>query len=373
MQLSFNTARSSQQADASMSLMGIFFLIATLVAAGSGAAAGSGIEPKVERVDPNHVIVTWTASTPVDVYLSDRPDSDTKKAKLVSRSDRDGRYEATVTDRRRSYFLLRDAIDGKVIRVSERALPLECGSNFRDIGGYAAADGKHVRWGSIYRSGATPLLSKHDLSYIRTLGLSSMVDLRTTEERQLAPSRLTELGIRYIAIDYPFNTLFPKAPTGADATASPAARDGYRRFLTMLAPQYRAIFVEMLSHKGPIVYNCTAGHDRTGIATALILSALGVPLETIFQDYHLSTKYRRPEYEMPPIDPADFPGNLAVSHSISARLAKPGPPPGSTDRPFLADTFDEIDSRWGSVENYLEQVLGIDSAHLATLRVNYLE
>src|SRR3546814_14564024 len=72
---------------------------------------------------------------------------------------------------RSPYFRLRDQRDGGMIRVAERALPLEHGSNFRDIGGYPAAGGKHVRWGMIFRSGWTPLLNDADEQRIGALKL----------------------------------------------------------------------------------------------------------------------------------------------------------------------------------------------------------
>src|SRR3546814_7040686 len=82
----------------------------------------------------------------------------------------------------------------------ERALPLEHGSNFRDIGGYPAAGGKHVRWGMIFRSGGTPLLNDADEQRIGALKLGEMVDLRSSEERVLAPTRI--YGVRYTAVGY---------------------------------------------------------------------------------------------------------------------------------------------------------------------------
>jgi len=338
----------------------------------SRVAASLTAEPRVERLDAKYVVVTWTASAPVNVYLSKRPDAGTSEAKLVSEADPDGRHTVMVTESTRCYFLLHDAVDGSVVRVSERILPLERGSNFRDVGGYAAAGGKHVRWGKIYRSGATPLLSDHDIAYIRTLGLGSMIDLRSTEERQLAPTRLTGQGIRYIAIDYPF--MRPKNPPSTGTKISTAVSRRYGgKLLTALAPQYRAIFIEMLSRKEPIAYNCGAGQDRTGVGTALILSALGVPREKVLEDYHLSTLHRRPENELPIIDLAKYPDNPVAALLSQARKAKPQPLYSADGRSLLAETFDEIETRWGSVENYLEQVLDVGPAELAILREQYLE
>ncbi len=69
----------------------------------------------------------------------------------------------------------------------------------------------------------------------------------------------------------------------------------------MLAPQMRLLFNTLKRGEGPIEYNCSAGQDRTGFATALILSALGVPRETIYKDYLLSVKYRQPRKTRCPV------------------------------------------------------------------------
>jgi len=121
-------------------------------------------ESNVQRINADHVVVTWTDTGPVDVYLTNRPDRNIGAAKRLVAADKEGRLAAVVKEDHRTYFLLRDRVDGDVVVVSERLLPLERGSNFRDVGGYKTLDGKHVRWGLIYRSGATPLLSAHDVA-----------------------------------------------------------------------------------------------------------------------------------------------------------------------------------------------------------------
>src|SRR3546814_680316 len=162
------------------------------------AVAGTPSAAKVERIAPDKVMVSWTDQDAVDVYMADRPDTSLANATLVSRGDKDGRHEMAVGVTARPYFMLRDQRDGGMIRVAERALPLEHGSNFRDIGGYPAAGGKHVRWGMIFRSGGTPLLNDADEQRIGALKLGEMVDLRSSEERVLAPTRI--YGVRYTAV-----------------------------------------------------------------------------------------------------------------------------------------------------------------------------
>lgn len=329
--------------------------------------------PRVERTSPDKVRISWTAPAGIDLYMADRADADVTAAKLVSQNDRDGVHDMTVPADQRPFFLLRDQKSGKTVRVAERVLPLAQGSNFRDIGGYPAAGGRHVKWGMIYRSGATPVLTDSDLRMVDALRLANMVDLRSTDERQLAPSRIA--GVPYSAVGYSMRTI-TGAMTPASANAAKTPTNGgalYRHMPDMLTPQMRLLFARLKANEGPLVYNCSAGQDRTGFATALILSALGVPRETIIADYHLSTQYRRPAYETTAFDPAAFPDNAAAKMFAQYRGHKPKPLKEADGTAFLSFALDEIDTRYGSVEAYLDKQLGVSAVDVAALRTTYLE
>ena len=327
--------------------------------------------PLVERTAPDRLKISWSDANGVDVYMADQPESTPKTARLVSPDDRDGVHEVAVAPGERAYFLLRDHRDGQSVRVAERVLPLEQGSNFRDIGGYPAAGGRHVKWGMIYRSGATPLLTPADQQAIGRLGLANMVDLRSSEERQLAPSRID--GVPYNAVGYSMTAIFTAMkPAAGQAAASPSDAL-YRQLPQMLAPQMRLLFARLLERQGPLVYNCSAGQDRTGFATAMILSALGVPRQTILADYLLSTRYRHPEFEMARFVPAAFPDNPAAKMFAQYKGQKPQPLMEPDGTPYLVHAFDAIDQRYGSVDAYLAKEAGVTAVDLAALKAAYLE
>jgi protein-tyrosine phosphatase len=334
--------------------------------------------PAVDRIAPDRIVVRWSGDDPVDVYVAARPDVAGGKARLLVRADRDGRYAFERTDPARPYFILKDERDGSVARVAERLLPLERGSNFRDVGGYPAAGGKHVRWGMIYRTAATPMLTDADYRYVEGLKITADIDLRSVEERQVAPDTLpARTGARYFANDYPSSDIFPKMAGKTPQASQAALLELYRTWPTSLAPQFRALFQQLLRRDGAVSYHCSAGQDRTGVATALVLSALGVPRDVILADYQLSTAERRPENEMPKLDPDRYPGNpvaaLYVKAQSSGVVRKPQPLYDDRGVAFLQQTFDEIDARWGSVDNYLGAVLGVDRTDIARLRAIYLE
>lgn len=345
---------------------------AILVWASAMATAAQAVVPgDVVRESDTAVVLNWTDTDPVSVFVTEDPTAGPKAARLVAKRVKANSFKAEAPADRRVYFLLRDEGDKSVVRVSERELPLERGSNFRDLGGYVTADGRRVRWGRIYRSGAMPLLSDRDYKHLGSLRISNIVDLRSTDERQIAPDELDDrTGALFLSNDYSLRKLMAGMSSGNGEYA-------YRGMGKALAPQYRTIFRRLLTDDGATLYHCSAGQDRTGIASALILSALGVPRETILADYHLSTKLRRPQFEMPPLNPADWPGNPIVPYYVAGQ-AKPG---GAKAEPLyspkgvshLVQFFEIIDQEYGSVEGYLQKELGITALDILQLKKSYLD
>jgi protein-tyrosine phosphatase len=324
--------------------------------------------PTVSRESPTSVKISWGNADPVAVYQGSTANDTLATAKLLGTA-KDGQMLVPIPVTVHPYFILLDKRDQQQWRVAERLLPLEKGSNFRDVGGYTAAGGKHVRWGMIFRSAGQPMLSDTDLKLIGGLRLQNIVDLRSSEERVLAPTKIN--GIPYTAVGYSFTSI---------VGSGPAARNGldtYRRMPTLLAPQLRIIFHDLLGRQAPLAYNCSAGQDRTGFTTAMILMTLGVPYETIVTDYHLSTKYRRPENEMPKFDAAMIAANpiarYFAKYQSTPQAAMPQPLKTAEGQPFLDGALAEIKDKWGSVENYLQHEAGVGPVERSRLRAMYLE
>ncbi len=326
---------------------------------------------KVERTGDTKIMVSWSSKTPVDVYVADVADAGVAGAKLASGENKAGKFEINTGATARPYFYLKDSKDGTVVEIAERALPLDQGSNFRDVGGYPAAGGKHVRWGAVFRSGGTPMLSEADLARIQMLKLTDMVDLRSSEERTVAPTRIE--NVRYTAIGYSLTKMMAQ-----QGPIDPTKLGGvYSTFPDFLIPQMRILFQKLLEDGTTVVYNCSAGQDRTGFATALLLYSLGVPRDLIYADYQLSTVYRRPQFEVPKIEPAVAERSEGLKTFASMMnnpaISKPRPLVDEQQRPFIAGAFAAIEAKWGSVDNYLAKEIGVGPADVVKLRAKYLE
>ena len=336
------------------------------------ASALAAVEQaEVVRAAPDQLTISWKDANPVSIYQGDRPDFPLKGAKPLARRSTAGSFVLDHVDTARRYFVLVDARDHRSVEVAERLVPLAQGSNFRDIGGYVGAGGKRVRWGLIYRSAGQPLLTPADVDSVHKLQISQLVDLRSSEERVIAPSKIT--GVPYTAVGYSMADLM----VGANGQQLTNGADIYRKFPHLLAPQLKIVFAHLLHEKTPIAYNCSAGQDRTGFVTAMVLSALGVRFDTSDADYHLSTTYRRPEFEMAPISPA-----LAASDPVAGLFAKYQQSPqwkvaqplkDQDGTPYLKGAYDEIKDRWGSVDAYLAKEIGVGPVQIAALRKLYLE
>ena len=255
----------------------------------------------------------------------------------------------------------------------QRLIPFAQVSNFRDLGGYGTSDGRQVRWGRIYRSGALAMMTDDDRTRMRRLGVQRVIDLRTDEERTAAPDKVD--GTVYMAVGYPFSALIPSGQPFA--TEGDSLYGINRIFPKLLAPQLRATFSTLIHQgAGATVYHCTGGQDRTGFVSAMILAALGVPRETIVADYRLTPQYRRPRFEIPDLDPASFPAGSAM-HGFALAQRQPGYwQPKAVDGargPYLLAAFEEIDRTWGSVDQYLRQEIGLTPIDIRQLRTAYLK
>lgn len=354
-------------------------LFAALLLGGAAtvhAAPGLLTADIVQTTDGNHIL-QWQTSHPamrVDVFILGK-DGETRT--LVGDDLTGGQAQLNLpgtTGPDPRFYVVVDGgpkdpkTDG--LDAHARLLPLQHASNFRDLGGYVTEDGRKVRWGRLYRSAAPVLLSERDLAYLDGLNIETTVDLRSNEERMLNPSQLATPGRETVTMDYPMMSLLP-ADVGEGVHLPRTG--GYGESIVTLAPLYRAIFVRLLKADGAVHYHCSAGQDRTGIASALILSALGVSREQIMRDYQMSTKLRQPRYEMPPIDLAQYPDNPVAKLFAGANEKPPQPLYGEDGISLLAATFDMIDERWGSVNGFLHQVIGLTGADIARLKNLYLE
>jgi len=270
----------------------------TLVLPDFGSVAATGIEnPTCELVSPGVYRLDFQASPdagPVEVFASSRPDRiDSPRPLLTIRK---APAEVSISGRTgRIYFHLKPA-SGATRVVSIRRLLLEGAKNFRDLGGYRTSDGHYVRWGQVYRSNHLVNLTARDSEYLNSLGIRLVCDVRSDGERARAPDHWTGNAPEFFAV--PIGSNLFTAPTADDLKRRVVAinaetKDSVRAYDYAIeyAGQYAKILKRIAAGDLPVVEHCTAGKDRTGVFSAILLTALGVPRDTVIQDYMLSNQY----------------------------------------------------------------------------------
>lgn len=259
--------------------------------------------------------------------------------------------------------------------LAARVLALEGGCNFRDFGGYRTQDGYHVRRGLLFRSGVMAHFTAADAHKVRALGIRSIIDLRREKEREKEPTRWTDAGVEVVFRDHPQDAAALKWITmDAEQTAA-TAKDAlialYRTMPEWLATRMRDLFERLAGIDAPLLLHCSAGKDRTGFGAALVLEALGVPRETVLQDYALTNTavdleafvLRHHDAGMGLTD-AEHPLLSVLPDARAAMLA--------ADPDYLLATLARIDQEFGGVTAYVQNQLGIDDDALQQLRARLL-
>ncbi|MEV6768699.1 tyrosine-protein phosphatase [Nocardia sp. NPDC051030] len=229
-----------------------------------------------------------------------------------------------------------------LVNTDARSLGLQGVVNARDAGGYRTADGHTVRTGLVYRTGELSKATDADLAALTDLNVRAVHDLRTSYEQQLmgvdkVPAGATEFH----------NDIIGQAPPQVMASTLTAGTDLYRAFIT--APGANEGFADVLRdiahNDGAVLFHCTAGKDRTGWTSAVLLTILGVDKDTVYYDYLLSNYYRNAK-------DGDMMNGVAASALDSA--------------------FDQANQTYGSFDNYVRDGLKLSDADVAALKAKLL-
>ena len=257
-------------------------------------------------------------------------------------------------------------------RAEYRKLPMDGAENFRDLGGYQAADGRTVKWGMLYRSDSLAELSDQDIAYIQRLGVKQIVDFRTPFEKAEDPDRIPE-GVNYVEREIDVEgtavkELFEKISSGDidDLNATELMENANRAFVTSQQQVYGPHLKSLLSDNNvPSVAHCTGGKDRAGFGAAITLLALGVPESTVINDFLLTNEYTKDKINK-------YIWMIRLGSFFQTDPEKIRPLLG-VERSFIVAAIDQMKKDYGSIDNYFRQGLSISDAEIQLLRERFLE
>ena len=263
-------------------------------------------------------------------------------------------------------------------KLTNQLIGITSGRNFRELGGYETMSGKKIKMHKLLRTGNLADLSPFDKQFLTYYGVKYDVDFRSKEEVDNQPDRVPD-GVEYI-YDPVFsedltnsskslNDLNKQAHDDADfgfnhmhyayedMIESESAQNAYRKFFEVLLKND----VDGES----VIFHCTAGKDRTGFGALLALSALGVPYSTIKKDY-LLTNITTKDFVDSMIEHARQNGrNENVLQSIrDIQSVRPE---------YLVHAVKVLNDEYGSINDYLRDVMKLSSVDIMQLRDIYLE
>lgn len=269
-----------------------------------------------------------------------------------------------------------------------KRIELEGMPNTRDLGGMPTKDGRHIRYKRLLRSGDLFNATDEGVKLLCSdYHLKKVIDLRTAEERKQRPDRTID-GVVYLHLpileektlgitrekesDRNVIDQVISGMLGGKESAEEAAEHYMQRmyasfFQSKFArDQYRRFFNELLNQtEGSILWHCTAGKDRAGLAAVLLLNALGVEEDLILTDYLKVNEYARPVIELQAKLASERTGREEAGIVVEKLF--------SVVPSYLEAVYAEIDSDFGSIDVFLKQEMGLDAETRQRLQKLYLE
>lgn len=245
--------------------------------------------------------------------------------------------------------------------IAEKNIRIKKVYNFRSIGNIRNVEGKTLKDGMFYRSANLFKLKRKSFDHLEKLGIQEIIDLRNSKEIAQKPDHLPDQIAykNYSAfedegdqLDQAKKLVLKGKVNGKDAERR--MLDFYKEYVTENPEMIRKIITEILESDQPVLYHCTAGKDRTGIITAVILTILKFDKETIYNDYLLSNNYRKKLVDK----------RLRFAHNLHFIYPKMDirvlEKLSWVETAYLDTAFNEINKKYGSADAYIQQVLRIN-------------
>lgn len=258
--------------------------------------------------------------------------------------------------------------------------------NARDLGGYVTADGRTVRSGKLIRAASLADATAADLRYLQQLPIAQVIDFRQGFELRGREDRIIP-GAEYIRIPInsngdamddedalgtkkykKFNVKKLIMIAAFNKKAQQVARDMYPNMITLKPCQRKfSAFLRRLidaPQEGAVLFHCTQGKDRTGLASAYILAALGVDRETIIADFDATNAVYERDVRRLSRRVRFWGGKEEQVSVVKAFIG------ANTDN--FVKALDLLDAQFGSMDAYLRDPLGLTDADIEILRTRYL-
>lgn len=298
----------------------------------------------------------------VKVYASEKPDHTSAEHLVASAPISDQHLTIITTDPMRRYYYRMVFAEKYKVDMATRNINIPGIQNFRDLGGYPSyPHHKFVRWGMLYRSGEINRLRKGSLKKLKNLGIRTIIDLRSPEEK-IELSKSLEKNFSVVSIPIATGNMEQIINGVQDRsirsdTVYRIVERMNRELITKYAAQYRKLFDLLLNEDNyPVVIHCSSGKGRTGIVSALILACLDVNEDKIMEDYRLSNDY------------FNIPRATRYAYNLPVRSQEAITTLFSAREDFLNAAKEEAERQYGDIKTYLREGIGLSKQEMKHLR-----
>lgn len=328
------------------------------------------ISVSCEENSVGNCVLVWE-TTPaiqgkVKIYASTNPRNIPEKVAVAVANIADQRTTIVPGDPTQRYYYKMVFNNRHRVTAATRNINIPGIQNFRDLGGYATNKGKEVRWGMVYRSGEMDNLPYSSLHELKNIGIKTIIDLRANNELcGVAP--LKENGFNVIHIPVGVLSIEKlvqqlRAGTIRNDSISKLIMELNREFVTLYREEFKRVFEVLLEKENyPVVINSVTGKEKVGLASALLLSSLGVSDDNILFDYQLNNKY------------FDIPKASNFGYSLPVNAQEAITTLYSAREDFINAAKAQIEKNYGDVATYLQHGLELSGEDLRHIRSILLE
>jgi protein-tyrosine phosphatase len=235
---------------------------------------------------------------------------------------------------------------------------LEGTHNTRDLGGYLSQDGRIVKSGILYRSDKLSNLTSKDVLTLQKLGIKRIIDFRSEDEKTRDPNIIPE-GVEYVEMPIEADKkikqeIYDVLSGKIDKDIKEFLMEANRQFIYEYSETFKLFLLKIINNPVPTLYHCTAGKDRTGFATLLIYTILGIDRETILEDYLKTNEFIADSIEKVKFEVAE---SMKISNEEVDRIM----PLLKVDIDYINSAINEADKKYGSIFTFINDKLEIKS------------
>lgn len=340
-------------------ILRLFFPFLFLPVFASCTETPSDVKAVCEIDDVYNYVIKWEVYPQIEgsvkIYSSSTPDHFDTGSLPVCKVDIAAARTTIIATHGlgRRYFLLRfnDKTD---LVIGTRAPKIGNVQNFRDLGGYQSNNGKTIRWGKIFRSGSLDSLDIPSQKLFRMFQIATLIDFREIGTFVAPPRQAGLKNVINLPINKPFQFIAERKIKNNELMPGDARllmQDINRAFVFESSNVFRSMFNQLqVEDNYPVVLSDMYGKDAVGFATYLLLYALDIPEEVIMDDYLLTNKYLNKKTV--PIDVFNSPPE--VQEAVTTML--------NAEKRFINSALEAIKKRYGTMDNYLNEELGVSPA-----------